>query len=618
LSDSGLRRTHPLGIFRDNDTIGLIGREKYSSTSRLVVGHGHGHNFKLGAESPSIVLPLGRKEHLPTISDARISQVLYKRVLTYTAHTENGPEVRIALRDPEGEMEVWDVTSINRHLVGTGTLVSEYMHAGQYLLIYGEHDLRVAFSKNLVAWHAGGQPIASPRPGYFDSRRLHVLSATHIDQGILVIYASRSTHGQTEEIAIGAVLLSKTDPECVVWRSDSPLHTYETKSKDEAQLLGAIVYDREIHVYLTTANEKLVSFHFANPYASPVQPRRATRLHRFPQNPILTPTAFEWESEAVFNPAAFQDNGRVHLLYRAMGPNGVSSIGYASSPDGVHFDERLSYPVYNPAAGFGAPTPGREVGNHYDLKANPSGGGWAGCEDPRVVTIDGRAYMSFVAFDGWDFVRQAMTSISLDDFRSKNWNWRKPVLMSPAGEIHKNWVVFPEKIGGRYAIIHGLSPNIHIEYLDSLEDFSEDNYIKSLPQAGGAGYNGRANLWDSRVRGAGAPPIKTPLGWLLLYHATDRRDPGKYKLGAMLLDLHDPTKILYRSDAPILEPEEWYENQGKPGVIYTCGAVIAGDNLVVYYGGGDKHIAVARANAAHFLDALTQGHTVPLTAVATA
>src|SRR6185437_6915526 len=145
-----------------------------------------------------------------------------------------------------------------------------------------------------------------------------------------------------------------------------------------------------------------------------------------------------------------------------------------------------------------------------------------------------------------------------------------------------------------------------------LEGLDGNRFIESLPQAGGGGYAGRPDHWDNRVRGAGAPPLKTPLGWLLLYHATDRYDPGKYKLGAMILDEHDPTKVLYRSDTPVLEPQEWYENQGKPGVVYTCGAVIVGENLIVYYGGGDKHIAVARTNVQKFIQAIAEGQQAQL------
>ncbi len=592
----------------------LIGREKYSSTYRLVFGHGHDRAFRFQPESPSIVLPLGRKERLEHITSARISRVLDSRILTYTATVGDTHEVRIAIHDNHEEMDVWDVPALHPHLQGEGMVVSEYRHNGQYVLYYGEHDLRVAFSKNLVAWHTGGQALLGPRHDSFDRHALKLITAEHIEQGILVLYETREARGGQITLTIGYALLSASNPEHVIWRSDEPLHVATFRGKDEPRTLGAIVGSRHIAVYLSTNTEKLLTIKLANPYQPRPKTWRTTRLHRFPQNPILSPTALEWESEAVLNPAAFVDNGRVHLLYRAMGQGGLSQLGYASSSDGVHFTERLDYPVYTPGAGFGAPTPGAAHGPEaYDIIANPSGGGWAGCEDPRAVAIDSRLFLSYVAFDGWNFVRQAVTSISLANFHNKKWNWRKPALISKPGEIQKNWVIFPEKINGKYAILHGLSPKVHIEYIDSLNDFDGQTFIDSLPQAGGGGYAGRAEHWDNRVRGAGAPPLKTPLGWLLLYHATDKRDPGKYKLGAMLLDLADPSKILFRCNEPVLEPQEWYENEGKPGVVYTCGAVILGENLIVYYGGGDKHIAVARANAAEFVKALAEGQAVSLT-----
>jgi beta-1,2-mannobiose phosphorylase / 1,2-beta-oligomannan phosphorylase len=432
---------------------------------------------------------------------------------------------------------------------------------------------------------------------------------------LLVLYEASDTKRGRTTISIGSLLLSRTDPEVVLWRSDEALQTITVREKDDARTLGAVVYEHEIVVYLSSDKQKLFTIQLPNPYAERSRSRRATRLHRFPHNPVMSPSAFEWESHAVFNPAALVDNGKVHLLYRAMGPDGVSRIGYAASADGIHFDERLPYPVYTPSQGYGEATPSRGAGRvqAYDA-SNPSGGGWAGCEDPRVVSIDGHVYMTFVAFDGWDFMRQAMTAIKLDDLNQKNWNWRDPVLISKPGQTHKNWVIFPEKIGGKYAILHGLSPTIHIDYVDSLDAFDGDTFIDSLPPAFGGGYHDprRKEHWDTRVRGAGAPPIRTDMGWLLLYHATDRLDPGKYKLGAMILDLEDPTKVLYRTNAPILEPEEWYENDGKPGVVYTCGAVVVNENLIVYYGGGDKHIAIARANVAEFLKGITTSHPVPL------
>ena len=73
----------------------------------------------------------------------------------------------------------------------------------------------------------------------------------------------------------------------------------------------------------------------------------------------------------------------------------------------------------------------------------------------------------------------------------------------------------------------------------------------------------------------------------------DKNEPNRYKVGVMLLDLKDPQKVKYRSAHPILEPEEWYENDGKPGIVYANGAVVKDGILFVYYGSGDKYIGVA-------------------------
>ena len=85
----------------------------------------------------------------------------------------------------------------------------------------------------------------------------------------------------------------------------------------------------------------------------------------------------------------------------------------------------------------------------------------------------------------------------------------------------------------------------------------------------------------------------------------DERDPNRYKIGAMLLDLKDPTQVLARSAKPMIEPDEWYENEGwKAGVVYPCGAVVIGDRLLVYYGGADKVTCVASAKLDTILDHL--------------
>ncbi len=337
------------------------------------------------------------------------------------------------------------------------------------------------------------------------------------------------------------------------------------------------------------------------------RPKRVEHsLVRSQSNPILSPNRYNgWEAEGTFNPAVFSDDtGKIHLLYRAVGSDGVSRIGYAASQDGVHFDDRLLYPVYEPRPVIDYQEsrlrPGKKV---YSHQLYPSGGSWGGYEDPRAVVIENRVYLTYVAFGGWGSIRMALTSIDLEDFKNRRWNWKMPVCISPPNEMNKNWLLFPEKIHGKFAVLHSISPEVLIDYVDNFDSFHGPNatFIQSKKPSGG-----RNEYWDNMVRGAAAPPIKTEYGWLILYHAMDKLDPNKYKLGAMILDLDDPTKILYRSPEPILNPDMHYENDGKPGVVYGSGAIVREGNLYVYYGGGDKHVCVARTNLDSFLKWLTE------------
>ncbi len=325
------------------------------------------------------------------------------------------------------------------------------------------------------------------------------------------------------------------------------------------------------------------------------------QLKRAISNPILKPhEPNHWESQATFNPAAIYADGKVHLVYRAIGRDDVSVLGYASSFDGKHIHERLADPMFVSCSKSEPDRTGAPA-------AVSSGGGWSGgCEDPRLTCIDDIVYLLYTAFDGWGSIRIALSSISLDDFLNKRWNWDKPVLISPPGEIHKNWSLFPERINGKFALIHNIAPNVLIDYFDTLDELKKGEKVIHLEYKKVK----RKNAWDTWVRGAGPPPIKTKYGWLVLYHAMDEKDMDRYKLGALLLDINDPSKVLYRSKAPVLEPDACYENEGfKSGVVYSCGAVVIGEELFVYYGGADSVSCVAVANLEHFLQELMSAGT---------
>lgn len=309
-------------------------------------------------------------------------------------------------------------------------------------------------------------------------------------------------------------------------------------------------------------------------------------------NPIITPIKENaWEVWQTFNSAAVLIGNKVHFLYRAIGNDGISRFGHANSTDGFALDERHPVPVYQDSG----------LSREYVCYSLASGGSWGGCEDPRICHIgeDSRIYLTYTSCS--DGLRVGLSSIKVEDFLNKNWNWSPPRLISPPDEVHKNWVIFPEKINGKYAILHSISPKISIEYRDDL-DFSETEHIQSHYHPGDP-----APRWDSYLRGAGPTPLKTKRGWLLFYHAMNHDDVSQYKVGAMLLDLQDPTKILHRSQKPILVPSEYYELKGfKPGVVYVLGAIIKNGDLILYYGGADNYVCAAHANLTEFLGELTK------------
>jgi predicted GH43/DUF377 family glycosyl hydrolase len=285
-------------------------------------------------------------------------------------------------------------------------------------------------------------------------------------------------------------------------------------------------------------------------------------MKRFEGNPILKPIPDNpWESRMVFNAAAVYNDNKVHILYRAMGEDGVSRIGYASSSDGYHIEERLANPIFEPA-------------NENERN---------GCEDPRLTPLNGRYLMTYTALrtiPHFDF-QIGMTSISIDDFLYKRWDWGERLFPFP-GVRNKDAVIFPSKINDRYIMYHRIEPDICIASSDDLKGWYD---IKTVLEP-------REDMWDSLKVGAAGPPIEVDEGWLFIYHGVDYEKV--YRLGAALIDRNDPETILYRSREPILEPIKDYELFGKvSNVVFSCGSILLDDEILIYYGGADTVIGVA-------------------------
>ena len=149
-------------------------------------------------------------------------------------------------------------------------------------------------------------------------------------------------------------------------------------------------------------------------------------------------------------------------------------------PDGIIFDERLPYPIY-----FAHMTRGVQNARRiYSPVIYPSGGSWGGCEDPRMVVIDGRVYVTFNMFENWT-LRVGLISIDEKDFLAKNFSaWDGPTILSH-GERDKNWVLFPEKINGKFAVLHSIidhdENHVRIEFTDDLSTLSEKKFETYRP-----------------------------------------------------------------------------------------------------------------------------------------
>lgn len=290
--------------------------------------------------------------------------------------------------------------------------------------------------------------------------------------------------------------------------------------------------------------------------------RQPLRLERYAGNPILQPRPdYPWESRNVFNAGIAQLDGLIFMVYRAQGaeaflsPQGwsvsPSRLGLAYSRDGFSFS-RFEEPVFEP---FG------------ELESY-------GVEDPRLTLLEGKIYMAYVAYSEAG-TRVALASTS--DFR----RWERLGVVIREIE-NKNAALFPQRIGGRYAMLHRIPNAIWIAYSEDLIHW-RDFDIVMLPRPG---------CWDSRRIGIGGPPIEVEEGWLLIYHGFN--EARVYRMGLALLDRDDPRRVLARLEEPILEPEQAWELEGDvPNVVFSCGQAVLGDRLLVYYGAADRTLAVA-------------------------
>lgn len=338
-------------------------------------------------------------------------------------------------------------------------------------------------------------------------------------------------------------------------------------------------------------------------------------------NPVLRPEHTDWWK--IYNPgAAIDEAGRVHLFPRVIKKEADwhSRIAHTVSTDGEHFE-------WNPGTLLEREGPS-------ELR---------GLEDPRITKICDTYYMAFAAYDGksvhlhtatakdlngpWHRQGSALPDFDFVQSGGKRFRWEhgKPVERTTS-ERGTKWskagALFPQKFGDKFYLLFG-EYDIWLATSDDGITFEAKKDIFIGPRPG-------TDYFDNTFVETGPPPILTKKGWLVLYHGIDHE--FRYRLGFVILDNNDPSKILYRSDKPIFGPQEdyetgragmksfidvltgginalvkldskelaaFYEKNRKenlmPQVTFCPGAVVRDENLWLYYGAGDTSICTAWA-----------------------
>lgn len=455
-------------------------------------------------------------------------------------------------------------------------------------------------------WHERLAENALPELRRDDHDHIEVGASPFLtEHGWLLIYSYiQNFYDESKRIfSVEAAILEKDDPQKLISRTESflvPQEFYE-----EYGLVPHIVFPTSA----TRDGERLDIWYGA---ADTVCAKASVKLHdllraldpnrpartftRSPQNPILSPQGDGFEAKDVINAAALDIDGTIYILYRAVDFANTSTVGLALSRDGITIDERLPAPIYAPRADF-------------EMKhSSPTGN--SGCEDPRIVRIDDTLYMTYTAYDGVQVPAGAVSSISVEDFLARKWErWAMPIILTPAGVDDKDLALAPEKIDGNYLLYHRINRQVCADLLPDLAAGKRASRCIEI-------FGPRLGMWDSEKVGIAAPPIKVPLkgaasqqsrkhdwGWLMIYHGISRHTT--YRLGAVLLDFSG-TVVLARTADPIFEPLESYELVGDvPNVVFSCGAIVRDDTIILYYGGADKVLGVATASLEHMLGALS-------------
>lgn len=345
-------------------------------------------------------------------------------------------------------------------------------------------------------------------------------------------------------------------------------------------------------------------------------------VNRFEHNPIISPADVQpsrpdFEVVCVFNAGVARYNGETILLMRVaerpIGDERVARVPVLHCENGQSCLQILEFDKSDSSIGFHDPrkifTPDETFlttishlrvarsrdGKHFSVDSEPAivpdrPTEVFGLEDPRISEIDGTFYITYKS------VSEIGISVSLAETRDFVHFEKRGVIFAPE---NMDVCIFPEKIGGRYVALHRpvsmniAKMNLWMAYSADLLHWGDHQFVMGV----------KPGRWDGGRIGAGIVPIKTEHGWLEIYHAATPDDT--YCLGAVLLDLDDPQKVIARLEEPVMVPGVPYETDGfMKNVVFTCGATTEGDRLTLYYGAADEVMCGAEFSISELLDHL--------------
>jgi beta-1,4-mannooligosaccharide/beta-1,4-mannosyl-N-acetylglucosamine phosphorylase len=285
---------------------------------------------------------------------------------------------------------------------------------------------------------------------------------------------------------------------------------------------------------------------------------------RFSGNPVI-----DWnpipKAARVYNSAIVPFNGEFAGVFRADQKNGRATLFAGTSKDGININLELE-----PISWI-----------NEDGTPNPTSYAY----DPRVLKLDDTYYITWCD----DMHGASIGMGKTNDFKIFI---RMP---NPLMPFNRNGVLFPRKIDGKYKLLSRPSDSGHTPFGDIFLSESPDLIYwgnhKHVMSKGGSGW------WQGTKIGAGPVPIETTEGWLLFYHGVSGTCNGfVYSFGAVILDIDEPSKVLYRTRDYLLTPEKNYETTGfVPNVAFPCANLFDAETgrIAIYYGAADTYTAVA-------------------------